>query len=492
MRCLSKILVTASVTCLSSTSCAHTPKRVPAGAVPVSPCETAITGGGDLDSLRKMYTRQEEDWRGRLEFFTKYYPLKIHGIMHLPSEKSSCDAEREVSRYSTDLDHQIEFVKTAIASFEGVASPQYKLKQPLFEEKFPDTLACYSECLARNANQTKSGPKQCATQCAADKAFMDYFLSDPSTQQVAEACLANSLPGTITQKRLVLIAAWRRTMPEMKKFLQETVATNEERTRALRKTLSQLIALKDEYSKFTFSRQQLKCPDEIPSWVGSARPAIVLMRHEKFFGTGFYVRTISGRVLLTAAHVPDLSQEVPLRKQYLGDDILKNDHYEQFELMPGRIDQDRDVAYTPVKSNGVNLELVGDNELPKIGQKIFVAGFPGAQKKLFIYQCRMEGFGPSFHGRKNASYRLDCPGRPDIRGASGGPAFGEDGRVWGVNSSQTDYGSTVFVAPVSLSRDGNIRFGIQQQFVSDFCYSERASLPEPCQIMPDQYETDIP
>jgi hypothetical protein len=213
------------------------------------------------------------------------------------------------------------------------------------------------------------------------------------------------------------------------------------------------------------------------------------MRHEKYFGTGFFVRTVSGRVLLTAAHVSDLSTQVPLRREYLGEGSAR---FESFELVPGRVDQDRDISYTPVKTSGVNLELVGDNEIPKVGEKIFVTGFPGARNELFIYECRMEGFGPSFRERKNTSYRLDCPGRPDIRGASGGPAFGEDGRVWGVNSSQTDYGSTVFVAPVSTSRDGNIRFGIQQQFVSDFCYSERASFPETCQIMPNQYEKNIP
>lgn len=228
-----------------------------------------------------------------------------------------------------------------------------------------------------------------------------------------------------------------------------------------------------------------------------------ISREDKNRGTGFYAKTVdeNGKEkyhFVSAEHVPDradldknelnLSELSSIKGGEEG--ILES---ERFTVEPGKFDKGTDIVTNSALKREEALPLASANEQPKVGQEFLVNGFPGKEGRSFTsYSCTFQGYTPSYHGT-DAAYLMNCPTAGGIGGASGGPVMDTSGKVWGVVSAENKVDLTkITVAPISSDSNGNLKYGIQNTFVTKDCYKTGSKKKQSCQIIPGATFSQVP
>jgi hypothetical protein len=143
-----------------------------------------------------------------------------------------------------------------------------------------------------------------------------------------------------------------------------------------RRTRAALQQVREEYMQFRSQRPRLTCEKPNFPWVPSAIASNIQLRSENEEGSGFYFKLGDRRYLATAAHVsePDLH----LKTQLLINKIIGGvqSGTARFDFIPGLIWLTADISMASEKPDGPALELIDSEQIPEVGQRFFVAGFP--------------------------------------------------------------------------------------------------------------------
>jgi hypothetical protein len=208
-------------------------------------------------------------------------------------------------------------------------------------------------------------------------------------------------------------------------------------------------------------------------------------------GTGFVLEGAKGKPeLLSARHVGFVGESFKSNQlSMLGIHAEKQPRLGiEFEVKPGHYDRGRDLVKRPLTSARTRLKAVPDGTVLPAGEKVRIFGYPANREGKFTsHGCEVKGIGRNaFDTPSSESYLLSCPGAEShIAGMSGGPVLNEKGEVIGVVSAHNALTNMVVIQPVSRSPSGENRFGFQNIFLYDNCFSDSdISAPRRCQIIP--------
>jgi hypothetical protein len=481
-------------------ACTHFAKREPAQVVRFEgqpTCEMVTAGAFNVSMVDEGISIEERAWERAGHYLKEQFPAMIRAFMEKAAQDTSCEVENDVPRFEADIKYRIEFLNGSIKSSTGPASVLGFAHSALFTDAtFADQLACYGICSASRARPT------CAKTCGVTQAFNDLYWTSPAPHVLSGVCFGDVTPQDRDEKQKKFISDFNAARDNLAGYLKSKLPMLEAALAEKTSLRDDLMKLQAEYKIFVAQRKPRKCPVIEAAWAKKVRKSTIRLQRHSSLGTAFYVKAPSGRFLVTAAHVVGLDTSSPsgdstvMTSEKGGLVTKRSGKVETFSIVPGMHDKERDINFKNAPGKGEALEVARADEIPHVGQKFFVNGFPGvAEGKYMTYECTFIGFGPAMPDRKDVAYELDCPGRPELGGISGGPAVDENGKVWGVNSAAPKYSSHFSVAPLSVGTDGLLKIGIQQVFLSDNCFSLNgagSTEPHRCQIMPRQLEESIP
>ena len=163
------------------------------------------------------------------------------------------------------------------------------------------------------------------------------------------------------------------------------------------------------------------------------------------------------------------------------------------------INPNEDVALKKVPKQAHALPVVSSEEKPRIGQKFIISGYPGSRGgKWTTHTCYFDGYYRNNY-YSSPHYYLHCPTMvASPAGMSGGAMTSEDGRAWGHNQAVTGLSNHIIISPIS-EKDGQVKVGIQDIFLSDHCHKfaldfeneEDIVKQHRCQVMPQGYEQGL-
>ncbi len=422
-------------------SCAHVsrkPAQFSAKSDPTT-CREAFDVSLDLEPVRLGREQQLRDFSMVLAVVAEKFPAMIQDFMARAADHPACEDERNVKNFAAEIQYRLDYVFTRIDQFGNEDQVALALKE-----------------------------------------------SSLPMQYIAQLCPPAELKERLNKKNAEYENLSRQLDPRFEALKHE-----------FEKAFTMLKDLRRDYAHFQATRKAAKCaPLPVPVWRKNLNRSLVRIGVNFGHGSGFYVAAPDGRFLVTASHVTGLStinaeQDVQLSSSETN--IKKKDPLRDvFYLEPGYVDQGRDITFKKIKTSGPFIPVVKTGERPELNQKFYLTGFPSVSGgKLLGLQCLFKGFSDGPQG-KDVFYAMECPGRPDIKGMSGGAAVGSDGRVWGVVVSTQTYTSFAYVAPLSSDEAGNLKLGIQQNFISDLCYDRHDIEPHRCQVMPNMYEENVP
>jgi S1-C subfamily serine protease len=297
---------------------------------------------------------------------------------------------------------------------------------------------------------------------------------------------AASLGMRIADSRLVeSLACMKPLTTELRPDFEQLVASFDESIRTLEN-------LKSKVHEF-IERHPPKCTAQ-REWDFKRFTASLIHTSEAASGSGFFIEAGGQKYLLTAAHVSQVS--VQASEQILAFTIGESKLIEQeeMELSPGEFNAALDVSLKKTSRKVPALKAASAHELSTLepGHRFYALGFPlNKNGRAVAIPCWFEGFAPGQRQSREAQMLLYCPGRTRAVGISGGPLVDEQGRVWGMNSSEAAYSGALLVTPI-LEDHGRLQLGVQQVFLSSLCYERNLASPRRCQVMPNMFETQVP
>jgi hypothetical protein len=472
---------------------------------PAPACADLFNTAFSADRLELSYEQGKFIYAEVRKYAAGQYADLIHGFMASADQASDCETQRDVELYFADIASKIGIFRGRIHKNDETAAAQAALARPEFSVQDIGTqLACYSQCAARQMQATSFARKSCRESCGTDRKLADFFDNTTDLKRLALGCFTAASGGKGGQReREAYVANYLRVVPGFLSQLAKLDASIQDELATDRRILAALNQLRGEYFKWKGTRAAKNCGPANYAWLPAAAEASVLLRSKSEEGSGFFVNTQSGRYLVTAAHVsePKIEPAIdakgtrgaqPMMQMILpGGKASKN---VRFDIVPGMIALNGDITLAK-QEKGPGLELVGQDEVPQLGQRFYVAGYPAfAGDKFQVLRCTFYGFGPRLGdgNQTEGSYLLRCPGAGDMHGISGGPMIDERGRVWGVNTVSIAYTSSLGVAPLAQNKSGEPKIGIQQVFLSDQCYTPFQYEPHRCQVMPNMYGKDVP
>lgn len=476
-------------------ACAHSPTRGPAQVRSRSlTCDDVIEKLFDTASVKAQIEAAHRVVEAVEYHIGQQFPAQIREFMEHANSSPTCEDERLVPLYANDLRNRIEYLSSSLEVAKGSDTPIALLRSSLFTERnFADQMACFSACGAKDSSRISSKKNSCGDECKITEGFRDFYGQYGPVQFLSRICFleASSIPDQVA-----FSSKFNSAKAPFYEYLESSRAQFERYIPLLQGLKSRLLSLQTDYRRFQESRKAATCPVTVYPWEKQVRKNVMFLSQGRERGSGFFVKTKHGRNLVTAAHVSNLTLGAPVKESRMANvvpaDRLKAAKVE-FVLAPGLHDTENDVTIKHVNENGNGLEVVQSDQVPEVGQKFFINGFPGALgRKYLSFQCTFKGFGQAMVNRKEFAYIFDCPGLPNISGMSGGPVVDEEGRVWGVNSSTTTYDSRMAATPLSVSANGELKSGIQKIFLSDDCYDAHEMVKRRCQVMPRALEESIP
>lgn len=491
---------------ITAMGCTHIAAREPAadlsarGMKAAPACTDLFNATFRADDLQLSYEEGKFIYAEVRKYVDSKYAGLIHDFMASADRVSECETERDVDLYFADITSKIGFLRGRIHKNNESAAAQAALARPGFSvEDVGAQLACYSPCAIRQMQATTYAKKTCRESCGTDPKLADFFDDTTDLKRLAFACFPGMGIKNVQREREVYIANYSRVMPPYLSKLKEISSALGDELATDRRIVAGLNRLSAEYLKWKSNRAAKQCAPGNYAWLPEVTAASVVLRSKSTEGSGFFINTQSGRYLVTAAHVsePKIDPESNRKPQPMmqmispGGKASKN---VRFDIIPGMIALNVDITLAR-QEKGRGLELVGEDEVPQLGQHFYVAGYPAfAGEKFQVLRCTFYGFGPrlSDGNQTEASYLLRCPGAGDMHGISGGPMVDERGRVWGVNTVSIPYTSSLGVAPLMQNKSGVPKIGIQQIFLSDLCYTPFQYEPQRCQVMPNMYNKDVP
>jgi hypothetical protein len=240
-------------------------------------------------------------------------------------------------------------------------------------------------------------------------------------------------------------------------------------------------------------RHPLNCPPR-REWNFKRFLPSLIHTFEMASGSGFFVEAGGQKYLLTAAHVSQVGVQAPEQTLAFATGESKSIEQEDMRLSPGEFNAALDVSLMKTSRQVPALKAASAQELSTLeaGRRFYALGFPLNKKgRAVAIPCRFEGFAPGQRDSREAQMLLYCPGRTRAVGISGGPLLDEQGRVWGMNSSEAAYSGALLVTPILEDR-GRLQLGIQQAFLSPLCYERNLTSPRRCQVMPNMFESQVP
>lgn len=240
--------------------------------------------------------------------------------------------------------------------------------------------------------------------------------------------------------------------------------------------------------------------NERKEWPGLPKAMSSLLQSSgPISGSAFIAEAGGRKYLVTAAHVSSVTVK-PKRDPKEKDPqlVTKNAdgliEQETMGVYPGEIDLALDITFKPTSRPSRAFKVAASHELAnlKAGTPFYALGFPLALRgRVDAVPCVFEGFIPGQRKSREAQLLLYCPGRGNSKGISGGPLVDEEGRVWGMSSSQTAYSGALLATPV-LEKDGKLQQGVGGIFQSALCYNRNLTYRGSCTVMPNMYETEVP
>lgn len=479
-------------------ACAHLgrgPAQVKNVRAPLT-CSEVFKLAFDLPGMQKQF---EVDLQAAVyvrEYLDTRYSASIRDFMRRSSRSTSCDDELNVENYAKDIQARIDEVKKTIEDVNEKSPMIQFVDGPIVRQaNAGEQLACLGTCEELNKNLPFDKAPNCSELCHMNSQLRDLFFNSIPLQNLTRYCFLGADAKNSGQRSSEFVSLIKQNIPAAAEMVRQNLPAAEQSKRDYQATEAGLSELQAEYVEFKKARIATRCAPLISTWKANVEQATARLTSDFSSGSGFYVRTLQGRFLVTAGHVSKVGPTIP--QSELSAFSLHGTKYqkskETFAGNTGSIDLGRDIIFRPAVGTGAALSVIGDTKIPKLGQKFYISGFPGvADKKFTTYACSFVGFGPRLSGEKDAAYVVECPGRPSVAGISGGPAVDEQGRVWGVISSQSRFTSYIFIAPLSADAGGKLKIGIWQTFVSDLCLKNLNSQIGRCEIMPNLYEESVP
>ncbi|TSC77414.1 MAG: trypsin-like serine protease with C-terminal PDZ domain [Parcubacteria group bacterium Gr01-1014_33] len=212
----------------------------------------------------------------------------------------------------------------------------------------------------------------------------------------------------------------------MKSSQEEVIVQNEPATATTE--FSELEKLKQEVEELRQQQTQSKSTSQSQKSnsgvltnaqiIERAKPAIVYIRTEDGAGSGMIIE--SGGVILTNAHVVSGTTKI---KVHLSDGHILN----------GRIlgiDEFIDVALIQISENSLPTLQLGDSNLLKQGDEVFVMGYPfGLEGDVSFKEGTLSR---TLKRSEKTYFEISAEIHP---GNSGGPLFDRSGQVIGINSA---------------------------------------------------------
>jgi hypothetical protein len=226
-------------------------------------------------------------------------------------------------------------------------------------------------------------------------------------------------------------------------------------------------------------------------------------------GTGFFIETTNPDgskhyQFVTAAHVPKFgpndtasvsaleaplaggTDQLALSRTYEGQDATWST---VFQKEPGN-HRDLDAVKSSAPP-GPALEVAKEGDLPQVGEKFVLAGYPESRDASFTEEeCSFIGYTSSSNS-SDQDYLFNCPAETNGHGSSGGPIVREsDGKVFGIGGhgmGKNNPQSLLAGTPIYQTANGSVEFGAQAQTVQQNCYIIGSSVPHPCTIYPPDY-----
>jgi hypothetical protein len=281
------------------------------------------------------------------------------------------------------------------------------------------------------------------------------------------------------------LACMKPLAAELRPDFERLVASFDESIR----TLENLKTVVREFNE----RHPPKCASRREWDVRRLLPALIHTT-EASSGSGFFVEAGGQKYLLTAAHVSQIGPQASEQTLTFTTGESKSLEREEMKLSPGEFNAALDVSLKKTSRGTRALKAASARELVTLesGRRFYALGFPlNKNGRAVAIPCSFEGFAPGQRQSREAQMLLYCPGRARAVGLSGGPLVDEQGRVWGMNSSEAAYSGALLVTPV-LEDQGRLQLGVQQTFLSPLCYERNLAFPRRCQVMPNMFESQIP
>lgn len=470
-------------------ACVHA-RRGPASdelLFPRSQCEAAFNSlTNELDFNSDQNTWLASARRG-FEYLRSGFPQEVDGLMD--KSRPICERVQSLSEIQRDLKVKREAVQSVNDELsQRLAKLEDRLTYPMMRDsRFEERVSCVLDCSLKKA-------VACARLCQVDQIFVDQVLMDDAIVEIHKTC---AIDGGDFNGLL------RANLPKWRELVNTEIEVFRKMEHDSQLAQQDLQSIEIRLRKEKIDTKSLSCEASVsPSWIPSVSRAVSIVerkntefrsddtapeKHQSGFGTIFFIDAGRGEVRgVTAEHIYNENDR-------WGDFSSRAFKYSQtsqnMQPEPGLYNRGLDIIQTRVTGGRTaSLRLIEAGAIPQIKQKFYLAGFPLVRDKKFtVYKCGFLGFSRSRVPRSTSTaYVLSCPNvHGHIGGMSGGPVVDEGGRVWGMISDHDRFLGRVYVAPLSMTPDGQVQMGIQQYFLSDQCFGDGEANPRRCQVMPN-------
>ena len=465
-------------------SCTH-PGRKPASD-PVRPsCDQALQYlGAESLALRG----EDADFRyvttiGHLQYLLDVYLPEVKKTVAKPSEATIIEfnrMEQDWNEFRRDDKARAQVMKILKVQIEH---------GPFFHDPdYGSKLACVFKC---------DNPLKCEKKCKADG-----FKEISQVLPVVKAAIAcSTLKGESAEFVATdFEASFKRYQPQILERHKMIIKLSQEMVDLEEKVAKVYNPLAKQMAKFKAKPRPKKY--EPTEFEKKMEPYVALLDTGAGHGSGFLVKEKNETKLMTAYHVFGYDLElnwgpekvdVCFREDFKagksnGKEIEMKSAHDRFSRMD-------DVLKNDYSDDRGGMKVVAKGRLPEKAQKFFALGFPGTTSGyLRAIPCQFYGFTQSSQGQ-GTRYTFSCDSGYDrFPGMSGGPIVDEEGAVWGVNTNVGVVTSRILVAsPVYSDEDGVIRYGLPKFGLSELCLNRKNWAKfESCQLMENQFETQIP
>lgn len=467
-------------------ACVHVSRR-PSSNSPGRACQAAFEEANEEFTVASSRYDSLTTIRKGYEYLQGPFPGEVFAL--LAKEKPLCERARDFAEIEKDL--KVKF-DTVVQTSRILDEKEEQLSDLVQTDMMNDLEFERKALCVLNCGSSKNG--KCSDFCGVNQKFIDQLASNELFMRLYNLCV----PQTPEFQRWLefYLPNWQKMLK-----LQLWPAYHELTLLAQSARLS----LKEVSARLKAEKHMERlsaCNVPIPGWKSSARTAVDLVKGPQKQGTAFYISVGDEVRVVTAEHIYnefDLWSALEPKTLTFTTVSFRHTNRSQTtrELSPeaGLYNRGADIIQKRVTDRNAGLKLISSSALPEDGQNFYLVGYPKVKDyKYTVYRCTFYGYAISKVPTSSSMvYVLRCPGVDGhIAGMSGGPVLDESGKVWGLITDHNPFLARVYVSPMSITPEHEVRMAIQQTFMSNRCVSENEFEPHRCQVMPNNFGADTP